>query len=217
MQIPRIMITGSSSGSGKTAITCAILSALKQKNIDVAACKCGPDYIDPMFHREVLQVPSENLDLFFSTKDSLQELFVNHGKNRDIVITEGVMGYYDGIAGISTRASAFEVAKWTKTPAVLIVDGKGMSVSVTALIQGFLTYQTDNQIEGVIFNRVSPMLYPRLRKMVEEQLGIQVYGYVPELKGFKLESRHLGLKLPEEIKELKEQMHLLGKQIWMDC
>ena len=88
-----------------------------------------------------------------------------------------------------------------------------MSVSVTALIQGFLTYQTDNQIEGVIFNRVSPMLYPRLRKMVEEQLGIQVYGYVPELKGFKLESRHLGLKLPEEIKELKEQMHLLGKQM----
>lgn len=80
MQIPRIMIAGSSSGSGKTAITCAILSALKQKNIDVAACKCGPDYIDPMFHREVLQVPSENLDLFFSTKDSLQELFVNHGK-----------------------------------------------------------------------------------------------------------------------------------------
>ena len=123
------------------------------------------------------------------------------------------MGYYDGIAGISTRASAFEVAKWTKTPAVLIVDGKGMSVSVTALIQGFLTYQTDNQIEGVIFNRVSPMLYPRLRKMVEEQLGIQVYGYVPELKGFKLESRHLGLKLPEEIKELKDQMHLLGKQM----
>ena len=141
MQIPRIMIAGSSSGSGKTAITCAILSALKQKNIDVAACKCGPDYIDPMFHREVLQVPSENLDLFFSTKDSLQELFVKHGENRDIVVTEGVMGYYDGLALESDQASSYDVSRSLSMPTVLVVPCKGMALSVVPVILGMLEFR----------------------------------------------------------------------------
>lgn len=209
--MPRFLLGAPASGSGKTLITCGILQALQARGKAVASFKCGPDYIDPMFHTKIIGAKSRNLDGFFLNQEQICRELTS--VDCDIAILEGVMGYYDGIAGISTRASAFEVAKWTKTPAVLIVDGKGMSVSVTALIQGFLAYQTDNQIEGVIFNRVSPMLYPRLRKMVEEQLGIQVYGYVPELKGFKLESRHLGLKLPEEIKELKEQMHLLGEQM----
>ena len=189
--MPRFLLGAPASGSGKTLITCGILQALQARGKAVASFKCGPDYIDPMFHTKIIGAKSRNLDGFFLNQEQICRELTS--VDCDIAILEGVMGYYDGIAGISTRASAFEVAKWTKTPAVLIVDGKGMSVSVTALIQGFLAYQTDNQIEGVIFNRVSPMLYPRLRKMVEEQLGIQVYGVVPALSGCKLEGRLLGL------------------------
>ena len=195
MQIPRIMIAGSSSGSGKTAITCAILSALKQKNIDVAACKCGPDYIDPMFHREVLQVPSENLDLFFSTKDSLQELFVKHGENRDIVVTEGVMGYYDGLALESDQASSYDVSRSLSMPTVLVVPCKGMALSVVPVILGMLEFRKDQQIKGIILNRISGMLYPRMKQLIESELkkrgyDIPVVGYVPEHEAFQLESRH---------------------------
>ena len=96
----------------------------------VASFKCGPDYIDPMFHTKIIGAKSRNLDGFFLNQGQICRELTS--VDCDIAILEGVMGYYDGIAGISTRASAFEVAKWTKTPAVLIVDGKGMSVSVTA-------------------------------------------------------------------------------------
>lgn len=218
MQIPRIMIAGSSSGSGKTAITCAILSALKQKNIDVAACKCGPDYIDPMFHREVLQVPSENLDLFFSTKDSLQELFVKHGENRDIVVTEGVMGYYDGLALESDQASSYDVSRSLSMPTVLVVPCKGMALSVVPVILGMLEFRKDQQIKGIILNRISGMLYPRMKQLIESELkkrgyDIPVVGYVPEHEAFQLESRHLGLKLPEHIIHIQKKLHEAGELI----
>lgn len=209
--IPRFLIGAPASGSGKTLITCGILQALQARGARTVSFKCGPDYIDPMFHTKIIGTKSRNLDGFFL--DQTQVCRAVASVECDVAVLEGVMGYYDGIAGISTRASAFEVAKWTGTPAVLIVDGKGMSVSAAALIQGFLTYQQDSQIRGIIFNRVSPMLYPRLKQMVEEKLGIRVYGYVPEQKELKLESRHLGLKRPEEIQGLKEQIRILGVQI----
>ena len=133
--MPRFLLGAPASGSGKTLITCGILQALQARGKAVASFKCGPDYIDPMFHTKIIGAKSRNLDGFFLNQEQICHELTS--VDCDIAILEGVMGYYDGIAGISTRASAFEVAKWTKTPAVLIVDGKGMSVSVTALIQGF--------------------------------------------------------------------------------
>lgn len=87
-----------SSNSGKTAAACGLMSAFKQEGKRVCACKCGPDYIDPMFHREVLGVDSKNLDLFFSEEDILKEGYLKHTKDADITITEGVMGFYDGMS-----------------------------------------------------------------------------------------------------------------------
>ena len=97
MRIPRIMIAAVSSGSGKTMVSCALMEALKQKGKIVSACKCGPDYIDPMFHREVLGIDSENLDLFFTEEKMLQKIFLQHVSESDIAVMEGVMGYYDGM------------------------------------------------------------------------------------------------------------------------
>ena len=97
------------------------------------------------------------------------------------------MGYYDGLAGISPKASAYDVARITNTPAVLIVNAKGMSLSAAAFIKGFVEYQEDSQIRGVILNQVSSMMYPRLKQIIEEELPIKVYGYVPVVKDCMLE------------------------------
>lgn len=212
-RIPRILISAGASGSGKTLFTLGLLSALKMRGKNVASFKCGPDYIDPMFHQEVVGKRSVNLDSFFVGEEEVKSRLWEHSKDCDIAIIEGVMGYYDGLAGISPRASAYDLAKITKTPTVLLVDAKGASLSLLAYIKGFLSYKEDSFIGGVIFNRMSPMLYPRMKGLVEKELGIPALGYLKENPKFTIKSRHLGLVLPEEISDLQEKIRLVGEEI----
>ena len=207
----RILLTAPSSGSGKTLITCGLLHALKNRGKKVISFKCGPDYIDPMFHSMILGTKSRNLDTFFADEDTVRYLFEKNSNGYDLAVLEGVMGYYDGLGGISTRSSAYEVAQVTDTPVILCVDGKGSSVSLVALIKGFLEYKEDSRIRGVILNRVSGMLYPRLKEMIESQLPVRVVGYVPYVPDCVLESRHLGLVTPDEITDLKERVEKLAE------
>lgn len=210
MRQPRFLLSAGASGSGKTMITCGILAALRKRGKRVSSFKCGPDYIDPMFHSRVLKAKSRNLDTFFTDRETTRYLFAQGAEGTDISVMEGVMGYYDGLGGISTKASASDLADVTDTPVVLIVNTKGMSLSVAAYIKGFLEYEAHPHIKGVIFNQMSPMLYPRMKKVVEEQLNVRVYGYVPVLKDLTLDSRHLGLVLPEEVEDLEKKFSLLA-------
>ena len=210
MRQPRFLLSAGASGSGKTMITCGILAALKKRGKRVSSFKCGPDYIDPMFHSRVLKAKSRNLDTFFTDRETTRYLFAQGAEGTDISVMEGVMGYYDGLGGISTKASASDLADVTDTPVVLIVNTKGMSLSVAAYIKGFLEYEAHPHIKGVIFNQMSPMLYPRMKKVVEEQLNVRVYGYVPVLKDLTLDSRPLGLVLPEEVEDLEKKFSLLA-------
>ncbi len=211
MKIPRILLTAGASGSGKTLITCGLLQALVNRNMKVTSFKCGPDYIDPMFHNRVIGTKSRNLDTFFTGEDVTRYLLANSASGCDIAVMEGVMGFYDGVAGISTAASAYDLAAVTDTPVILIVNAKGMSVSLIAYIKGFLEYKENSHIQGVIFNQMSPMLYPRMKELTERELGVRVLGYVPKVEECILESRHLGLVLPEEIPELKSRLKQLAK------
>lgn len=210
-KVPRILLGAAASGSGKTLITCGLLQALKNRKLQVTSFKCGPDYIDPMFHSRVIGTKSRNLDSFFADEDTVRYLLEKNARDCEISVIEGVMGYYDGLAGISPKASAYDVAKITKTPAVLIVNAKGMSLSAAAFIKGFVEYQEDSQIRGVILNQVSSMMYPRLKQIIEEELSIKVYGYVPVVKDCVLESRHLGLVMPEEIVDLQQKLMELSE------
>lgn len=209
---PRILIGAPKSGSGKTLVVCALLEAMKQKGWKVAAFKCGPDYIDPMFHKEVLGVDSWNLDGFFCDDESLKRQLSFHSQEKDIAVIEGVMGYYDGVSGITTKASSYHVAKATKTPGILVVDCKGASLSILAEIKGFLEFQEENHLEGVILNRISPMFYPKLKEEIESRLSISVFGYLPVMEEVSFPSRHLGLYQPGDILEIKEKIKRLGKQ-----
>ncbi len=210
MKYPRIMLAAPASGSGKTLITCGILQALVNRGYKTASFKCGPDYIDPMFHERVIGTRSRNLDTFFTGADTTRYLFAKAAADMEISVAEGVMGYYDGLGGVSLEGSSYDVARALTMPVVLIVGCKGQSVSVLPVIKGFLEYQNPSMIKGVIFNQMSSMIYPQIKELTERELPVKVLGYVPQVKELALESRHLGLVMPHEVDALKEKLHKLA-------
>ena len=212
---PRIMLAAPKSGSGKTLLTCGLLEVLRRRGLNPIACKCGPDYIDPMFHRYVLGIPGRNLDSFFLPAEGVRKVLVDAVREEQagIAVLEGVMGYYDGLGGTETSASSWEIAVITDTPAILVLDCKGASLSVAAMASGFLHFRKKSHIAGVILNRVSSMYYERLAAAVEEASGLPVLGYLPESEEYRMESRHLGLFLPGEIDRLRERIGRLADQM----
>ena len=212
MNIPRILLAATSSGSGKTTITCGLLQALKERGLTCSAWKCGPDYIDPLFHKQVQGMEGGNLDSFFLPEAEVRRNFIEGSQHADMAVIEGVMGYFDGVAGISTTASSYDIARITKTPVILIVDCKGASLSIAALIKGFLEYGQEPMIRGVILNRISQIMAKRLKPLIEE-LGVMVVGWIPECEEMKLESRHLGLVLPGELEHWQEQLQRIAGRL----
>lgn len=212
---PRIMLAAPKSGSGKTLLTCGLLEVLRRRGLNPIACKCGPDYIDPMFHRYVLGIPGRNLDSFFLPAEGVRKVLVDavREEQAEIAVLEGVMGYYDGLGGTETSASSWEIAEITDTPAILVLDCKGASLSAAAMASGFLHFRKKSHIAGVILNRVSSMYYERLAAAVEEASGLPVLGYLPESEEYRMESRHLGLFLPGEIDRLRERIGRLADQM----
>ena len=214
------MIAGTNSGCGKTTVTCAVLQVLVNRKINVSSFKCGPDYIDPMFHKKVLGVSSKNLDTFFTDEKTTVQLFLDERADGDFAVLEGVMGLYDGLGGRYEQGSSYHLAKVTQTPIILVVDAKGMGKSVLALIAGFLQYDTHHLIKGVLLNRMSKGYYDIIKPLIEKELSVKVVGYFPEQKDIGLSSRHLGLVMPDELLDIKKQLNetadRLKKTIDMD-
>ena len=213
-RVPRILIAGTNSGCGKTTVVCALLQALVNRSLRVGAFKCGPDYIDPMFHSRIIGAKSSNLDLFFFEENTAKYLLARNSSDCDVGIIEGVMGYYDGMGLTGTKASSYEVAQVTDTPTVLVVNAKGASLSVLATIHGFLTFCPNSRIQGVILNQCSPMTYGTLAKEILKRFDgkVQPLGYLPKMEDCSLESRHLGLVTAAEVEGLKEKMMMLAEQ-----
>ena len=207
---PRVLIAGTGSGCGKTTTVCAILQALKNRGHDVASFKCGPDYIDPMFHSEIIGAQSTNIDLFFSDKVQARSIFAKHAAELNII--EGVMGFYDGMSMDSEKASSYHVARTLDAPAILVVNGRGMALSAAAVVKGYLELRKPSGIMGVIFNNISAMTYPLLKSAVERECGVKVYGYLPNCPECALESRHLGLVTAQEVDDLRNKMQILAAQ-----
>ena len=211
LKIPKVMIAAVKSGSGKTTVTCAFLKQLLCRKKHPVSFKCGPDYIDPMFHEQVLKIPSKNLDTFFSDALQIQALYEMELPGHDIAVLEGVMGLYDGLGGIREEGSSYHVAKTLDVPIILVVDARGMGKSVIPLIAGFLQYDEKKLIKGVILNRTSKMFFDTIAPLIEEELSIKALGCIPNEKELTLGSRHLGLILPEEMKELNFQLEKAGQ------
>ena len=210
--VPRFVLAGTNSGCGKTTVTCAVLQALVNRGLRVAAAKCGPDYIDPMFHSRIIGAKSSNLDPFFFDTQTLRFLLAQNAADCGVTVIEGVMGYYDGLGLTTTRASTYEVAQKTKSPVVLVVQARGAALSVLAMVQGFVQFQPENRICGVILNGCTAMSYAPLACELEARFGVRACGFLPQLPDCRLESRHLGLVTAAEVTDLREKLQRLAAE-----
>ena len=207
--IPRVMLVGTGSGCGKTTVTCSLLKALKNRNMDVTSFKCGPDYIDPMFHSEIIGTKSRNLDVFLCGENTVKYLLHKNSKDGEIAVIEGAMGIYDGMGFEDDSFSANHISLLTHTPEILVVNVRGKSLSLAAQLYGFINFRKNN-IKGVILNNCSVAMYPIYEKMLEEKLGLKTYGFLPQLREAEIGSRHLGLVTAGEIEDIKEKIEILG-------
>jgi len=212
--IPRLLLAGTGSGCGKTTVACAILQALQNRGLKTAAFKCGPDYIDPMFHSRITGTPCTNLDLFFFGPDTVRRLLAEHGEDCDVSLIEGVMGYYDGLGLTDVRAGSFDLARTTESPVVLVLGARGLALSALAVLGGFLNFRPDSRILGVILNHCSPSVYEALSGAIRDRFGgrVRPLGYLPGLPGCVFESRHLGLVTAGELTDLREKLAVLAEQ-----
>ena len=206
IRIPRILIAAPGSGSGKTLLTCALLRLFQRKGIRAAAFKCGPDFIDPMFHKKVLGTPSRNLDLYLAGEEGVRRSFAAGCESAQIAVIEGVMGYFDGTGSSGMEGSSYHLASVLQAPVLLAVDVRGMSRSAAALIKGFTDYGEQKMIRGAFLNRVSPAMANRISGWLESEVGIPVLGSFPADDSLRIESRHLGLVEPDEVPDLLQKI-----------
>ena len=214
MNLPRIIIAGTHSGCGKTTAAAGIMGALAARGLKVQPYKIGPDYIDPMFHTFITGNASGNLDSWLLDEDTVSALFAKRSGDADIAVVEGVMGLYDGYGGYSEGGSTAHVAKILKTPVILVINGDGMSLSIAALIKGFLDFDRQVSIQGVILNNLSGEGHFRLLKgIIQENLGVAVIGYLKRMPEISLADRHLGLVPEGEVSDLQDRMAVLTKEM----
>lgn len=206
----RLMIAAMSSGSGKTVLSCGLLAALKARGISAEAFKCGPDYIDPMFHSRVLGVPSRNLDLFLQGEAGVRRTLAR--QRAQFGLLEGAMGFYDGVGG-TDEASAWRVAQLTDTPVLLAVRPKGASLTLAAQIKGMQNFRENSHLAGLFLTDCKPMLYAHLRPILERETGLPVLGYLPPMEEARLESRHLGLLTAGEIADFNDRFAAVARQL----
>ncbi|EAE1300487.1 cobyrinate a,c-diamide synthase [Listeria monocytogenes] len=211
----KILIAAASSGTGKTTVTLGIMHALKKRGLRVQPFKVGPDYIDTNYHQAITGVASINLDSFLIDDDAmLAALFEKHGQSADISVIEGVMGLFDGLGIDRDNSSTSFIAKCTKTPVILVVDGKAISTSAAAIVDGFNRFDPELTIAGVIINRVaSENHFSLIKGAIERYTDVPVLGYLPKNAAVALPERHLGLVPKEEMKELETKWELLGDLI----
>lgn len=209
---PQCLVAAASSGSGKTTFTLGLLRALNRRGLTVQGFKCGPDYIDPKFHRLACGRESVNLDLFMMSPEHVQAVYARHSAGSDAAVLEGVMGLYDGY--VRDQGSSAEVAATLGLPTILLIDARSSAFSVGAILYGMKHFRPTSEVVGVVFNRVASESHYRFLREAAEEAGVVPLGYLPKTQLLEVPSRHLGLSLeelstldalPETVADLIEQ------------
>ncbi len=194
-----VLISASSSNCGKTTFTMGLLRALCHKGLRVQPYKCGPDYIDTMFHHLASGNESVNLDSFMSSPQHIQQIYARYGADADVRVVEGVMGLFDGYSKM--KGSSAEMAMLLGIPVVLLVNAKSTAYSVAPLIHGFKTFHPQVRLAGVVFNMVSSESHYLFLKEACQDAGVECFGYMKRHADLTIPGRHLGLTISE-----REQM-----------
>ena len=193
MNVARVVVAGTSSGAGKTSVACGLIAALRSRGHVVQGFKVGPDYIDPSYHALASGRPGRNLDAFLSGPELIAPLFAHGAAGADIAVIEGVMGLFDGASGRGELASTAHVAKLLDAPVLLVIDAAAMARSAAAIVHGYMTFDPDVEIAGVIVNKVGSDHHVELLREAIEQLGVPVVGALRRDERMAAPERHLGL------------------------
>ncbi|MFE9921296.1 cobyrinate a,c-diamide synthase [Streptomyces sp. NPDC005774] len=216
--VPRLVVAAPSSGSGKTTVATGLMAALAARGLAVSPHKVGPDYIDPGYHSLATGRVGRNLDAYLCGPDLIGPLFLHGARGCDIAVVEGVMGLYDGAAGQEELASTAQVAKLLRAPVVLVVDASSQSRSVAALVHGFVTWDPEVRIEGVILNKVASDRHEALLREALESSGVPVLGVVRRAPRVGTPSRHLGLvPVAERRDSAVEAVAAMAAQVAAGC
>ncbi|KOA19760.1 cobyrinic acid A,C-diamide synthase [Clostridium homopropionicum DSM 5847] len=202
-----IIISSNCSGGGKTTFTLALMKALINRGYSVQGYKSGPDYIDTAFHTHLCKKASRNLDLFLMGEEGVKTSF-SKGQG-DIGIIEGAMGLYDGL-GYDSKCSTYDLSKVLNLPIILVITPKAQSNTLCAELLGLINYENAN-IKGVVLNNISEGYYKLLKKLIEKNTPLKVFGYLPKNERIILGSRHLGLIQSSEIENLDKKINLSSK------
>jgi cobyrinic acid a,c-diamide synthase len=196
LQIPRIVIAATGSGVGKTTVTVGLMAALRACGLNVAPFKCGPDYLDPSYHRRAAGRVSHNLDGWMMGRDAVVSTFARTAQSADIAVIEGMMGLFDAATPTNDEGSTGEIAKWLAAPVLLVVDASGMARTIAAVATGFSRFDPALRLGGVICNRVGSRGHLDLLRLASPE--VPVLGGLPENPEDGFPERHLGLFSADE-------------------
>lgn len=211
MSAPGLLVAAPRSSSGKTTVALALMRALTRRGLRIRAAKCGPDYIDPAFHRAATGRPSFNLDSFAMAPPLLDALASATATDADLVIAEGSMGLFDGVRAAESRTGAnADIAARFGWPVVLVVDVSGAAQSAAAVALGCKLYDTRVTIAGVILNKVASARHRRLAEAGMERVGLPVLGVLMRDAQLVLPERHLGLVQAGETTDLEMRLDRLA-------
>ncbi|MEU5399260.1 cobyrinate a,c-diamide synthase [Streptomyces sp. NPDC005963] len=191
--VARLVIAAPSSGSGKTTVATGLMAAFAATGLAVSPHKVGPDYIDPGYHALATGRPGRNLDAYLCGTELMAPLFAHGAAGCDLAVVEGVMGLYDGASGAGELASTAQLAKLLRAPVVLVVDASSQSRSVAALVHGFVSFDPEVRIGGIILNKVGTDRHEALLRDALEESGVPVLGVLRRGEAVATPSRHLGL------------------------
>lgn len=210
MIMKKFLIGAATSNSGKTTFTMGLLRALKRRGLDVQPYKCGPDYIDTMFHEMASGNESVNLDSFMSSEEHIKDIFDRYGEGKDVRVVEGVMGLFDGYD--KSRGSSAEIAMMLDIPVVLVVNAKSVAYSVAPLIYGFKHFNPNINIAGVVFNMVASENHYRFLREACEDAGVKCFGYMQKNPQLIIPGRHLGLTITAR-EEMERLINLAADEV----
>ena len=211
LNIPRLVIAGTTSGVGKTSITSAIIFGIKKHGYSVQPFKVGPDYIDPSYLSSISKNDAKNLDVWLMGENELVQSFVKNSTS-DVSVIEGVMGYYDGFGGKTNFASKHHVASLLKAPTILVLDASKAARSIAATALGFTKFHRNSRIVGIILNKIGSKKHENMCRQALANLKIPILGSIVK-NSESMESRHLGLIPVKEQKSLQNKIRKVSREI----
>ena len=192
MRARALVVAAPASGSGKTTVATGLMAALHRRGTAVAPFKVGPDYIDPGYHTLAAGRPGRNLDPVLVGADRIAPLARHGASGAEIAVVEGVMGLFDGRLADGYGSTA-QVAGLLGAPVVLVVDARGQSRSLAALLHGFRSFDPAVDLAGVVLNQVGSTRHEDVLRAAAAEVGLPVLGALPRREALAVPSRHLGL------------------------